>query len=137
MQTNLAPLFYFRRLCSCLAACRHTTLIHGPQCNDRILQLFLFLRRMAHFAALTGFLHAVPEVFTAGTLKYCLTRLILSRKIFATEDYPVSSYNISSGVTILRIITSHTTRFIVVLLAFPFNYTFKYTIIITLQLRAV
>jgi hypothetical protein len=86
---------------------------------------------------MTGFLHAVPEVFTAVTVKYCLTILTLSRKIFTTEDYPVGSYNISSGVAILYIITSHTTRFMVVFLALPFNYTFKYTIITTLQLSAV
>jgi hypothetical protein len=82
---------------------------------------------------MTGFLHAVPEVFTAVTVKCCLTRLTLSRKTFTTEDYPVDFYNISSGVTILHIITSQTTQFMVAFLALPFNYTFKYTIITTLN----
>jgi hypothetical protein len=80
---------------------------------------------MVHFATLTGFLHAVPEVFTAVTVKYCLTRLTLSRKIFTIEDYPVSSYNISSEDVIFHIITSHTSRFMVDFLALSSKYTFK------------
>jgi hypothetical protein len=92
---------------------------------------------MVHFASLTDLLHAVPEVFTVVAVNYCLTRLTLSRKIFTIEDYPVSSYNISSGFAVLHIITSHTTRFMVAFLALPFNYTFKYTIMTTLQLSAV
>jgi hypothetical protein len=70
-------------------------------------------------------MHAVPEVFTAVTVKYCLRRLTVSRKIFTIEDYPVSSYNISSGVAIFHIITSHTARFMVTFLALPSNYTFN------------
>ena len=77
-----APPVLFPSAVFLLAASLNSTLLHGPQCNYRTQQLSLFLRRVrvVHFATLTDLLHAVPQVITAATVKYCLTRRTLGRK---------------------------------------------------------
>ena len=70
-------------------------------------------------------------------VKYCLMRLTRGRWLFTAEDYSVSSYKIWSRVTILHIITSQTTRFMVAFLALRLKDAFKYFVITTLELGAV